>query len=328
MKRRILICLLALCMLLAMVPVMGITVAAKDDAKNVVATVKKDDKVIFEATKLTDAVSRALKNEGSTLVLEADIEITAGYDLRGNYTFDLNGHTVKAHTPFIITALEEEVIKVTFVDSSEAKTGNITGIDCPALELQGGNAILKSGTFTSTNGKYAVAVLGTGVLYLADAPVISKPVYMKNADTVVGNDGAESSPAPYTGGVVSIYFGQETITEGMSILKNANENFEIIARGEFVAKKDGDGLIMAKSNAKLFMLIGAIAGGVVLLAVIAIVLIIVLKKVKKAKANKKSPEDKDDVVAESDTPEEENATEAEDATEIEEAEAENEEKDN
>ena len=279
MKRKILVCLLALCMLLAMIPVLGLSVAAAD-ADTVVATVKKDDKVILETDSFTNALTRAKTNENATLVLEADLEITAGFDIGGNYTLDLNGHSIKAHTPLITT--KDTVV---IIDSSADKSGNITGIDCPALELQTGNALLKSGTFTSTNGKYAVAVLGEGILYLSETPVIAKTVYMKNPETVVGNDGAETDPVSYEGEKVSVYFGQETFEEGVVLINGADGNFEIVARGMYAAQSSGNTLTFSQVGTYAnYVMLGIAALVVVLLLSAILYMVSVKRKIKKLSA--------------------------------------------
>ena len=175
MKRRIVICLLVLCTLLALTPVLGLVAAASEET--VVATVTVDGKTVAKADTLAKAFTTAAKREGSTVVLQSDLVITAGYDFNGTYTFDLNGHVITAHTPLIQTSGT-----VTIIDSSEAKTGAIVGIEYPALELRGtlletpgetegeytyeptGNIILKSGTFDCTNGDYAVYNNGLGIL--------------------------------------------------------------------------------------------------------------------------------------------------------------------
>ena len=133
MKRRILAYLLMLCMVLTLVPVLCFTASAAADGT--VATVTLDGRTLAQATNLADAFAAAAKREGSTVVLEADVVITAGFDFNGTYTFDLNGHTITAHAPLIQTKGT-----VTIIDSSAEQTGAIRGLGAPALELRG-NAI-------------------------------------------------------------------------------------------------------------------------------------------------------------------------------------------
>ena len=121
MKRRILLCLLVLCTVLMLAPMATLAVSAAES--DVVATVTYQGTILSEAQTLSEAFAAAGKREGSTVKLENDVVITAGFAFNGTYTFDLNGHTITAYTPLIQTRGT-----VTIIDSSSAKTGAIRGL--------------------------------------------------------------------------------------------------------------------------------------------------------------------------------------------------------
>ena len=82
MKRRILVCLLMLCMILSLVPMLAIAAGAAED--EIVATVTLDGRTIAQATNLADAFAAAAKREGCTVTLECDVVNTAGFDFNGD----------------------------------------------------------------------------------------------------------------------------------------------------------------------------------------------------------------------------------------------------
>ena len=97
MKRRIVLCLLVLCMLLALTPVLGLVASASD--ATVVASVTANGKTVGEYDTLPKAFAAAAKRDGATVVLKTDLVLTVGYDFGGTFTFDLNGKVITAHTP-------------------------------------------------------------------------------------------------------------------------------------------------------------------------------------------------------------------------------------
>ena len=293
MKRRIVICLLVLCTLLALLPVFGLAAGASD--ATIVATVTKDDKVIAETETLSKAFSTAAKNKGSTVKLEADLEITAGFDFGGTFTFDLNGHVIKAHTPLIQTTGT-----VTIIDSNANKKGAIMGTEYPALELRGtlkeislegveeveyipdGNIILASGTFGSEKSNFAVYNNGQGMLYLTGTPKLEKGIYLTASGTLCGHDGAEA-PAEYEGDVVSVYYAETPITPGAVLLTGGDSGkFDFIQRDYFIPQDIGDQTVFAE-DAYLSYLVtfGVIAVVVILLAVMIPFIISSKKKIKR-----------------------------------------------
>ena len=294
MKRRIVICLLVLCTLLALMPVLGLVASASENT--LVATVVVDGKTVARSETLSAAFTTAAKREGSTVVLQSDLVITAGYDFKGTYTFDLNGHVITAHTPLVQTTGT-----VTIIDSSEAQTGAIRGIDYPALELRGklleipgeteeddytyeptGNIILQSGTFDCVNGDYAIYNKGFGVLYLAGTPKLEKAVYLVAAGTLCGHDGAEE-PTYYDGNVVSVYYSESPIPEGAVLLIDGDAGkFDFTTRGSFSAQGIGDQVVLSDTS---FLAYTATAG-MVLVSLILIAIMCAYKGSVKKKITK------------------------------------------
>ncbi len=297
MKRRILLCLLVLCTVLMIAPMATLAVSAESD---VVATVTYQGTVLSQAQTLSEAFAAAGKREGATVKLENDVVITAGFAFNGTYTFDLNGHTITAHTPLIQTRGT-----VTIVDTSSAKTGTIRGLGRPALELRGtaftttdengvetktydGNIVLKSGTFDATDCDYAVYNKGQGVLYLTGTPKLLKGVYLNYSDTLCGTDAPKEDEeskgaSPYTGEVVSVYYGENPVPENAILLKDGDaEKFDFAQRGFFTSQTVGNTIMYSRWGYMSFVITVAI-GFVALLFVFLIIRSICKtnKKIKK-----------------------------------------------
>ncbi|MBO7342229.1 MAG: hypothetical protein J6U87_06065, partial [Clostridia bacterium] len=297
MKRRILTCLLVLCMILALVPMMAVATGAEDDG--IVATVTANGKTVLQATTLSDAFAAAAKRSGATVVLMDDVTVTAGFDFAGTYTFDLNGHTISAHTPLLQTRGT-----VTIIDSSEGQTGVIRGEGCPALRLAGvtytledeegnvttnydGNIVLKSGTFDATDCDYGVYNSGKGVLYLTGTPKLAKGIYLAYSDSLCGTDkpvaNAEQAPALYEGDVVSVYYAEDPIPENALLLQNGDTSkFDFAQRGYYTAQAI-DGTYVFSKWGYLSFAFSALIAFIILVIVLALVIKVARTKKKIAK---------------------------------------------
>ena len=141
MKRKLFASLLAVCLVLSLCCAMVLSVGAESTEDVVASVVDESGKSLLEAKTLIEALTRASIKENSTIKLVADIEAYSGFDIKGTYTLDLNGHTLTANAPLIQTEGT-----VTIIDSSAEGTGKLTGVNSAALILKTGNVIVKSGT--------------------------------------------------------------------------------------------------------------------------------------------------------------------------------------
>ena len=171
---------------------------------------------LYAAATLTDALYTAGSNANSTVKLLDSVTVD-GAELGGTYTLDLNGKTITASKPLTVSTGT-----VTVTDS--VGNGKITCDNGSALVLQGGSAKINAGSFVSTT-TYAVTNNGTKMLYLSGKPSFSgvgASIYLGYANTLSGNDGAESNPKSYEGGNVTISCGWQ-LDDGSVIAQNAPE---------------------------------------------------------------------------------------------------------
>jgi hypothetical protein len=211
MKKRFFLCLLVLCTLLTALPILGLTASAAQGT--VVATVVEGDKTIRSTDNLLQALTTAGEREGCTVQLQSDIELNAGFDLKGTYTLDLNGYVITAHAPLILTSGN-----LTIIDSSDTGSGAIRGTNRLALELRGttvdgvatATMTIASGTFGASDSDFAVHNNGTGILYLTGTPKFEKGIYLTAPKTLYASD---MNNAAYTGDLVKVYYGEKTVSK-------------------------------------------------------------------------------------------------------------------
>ena len=97
MKKRLLACLLTLCLMIGLVTVMACTVSASAD----VASVTADGETVVTASSFSEAVNAAKLYRNCTVTLLADTEVGA-LELDGDYTIDLNGKTLTVLAPLTL----------------------------------------------------------------------------------------------------------------------------------------------------------------------------------------------------------------------------------
>ena len=115
MKKRLLACLLTLCLTIGLFAVLGISAAAADPVAELVA-----DDVTISYLSFADAVNAAKLEQNCTVRLLADTTADA-VSLDGDYTLDLNGKTLT-----VASALTLDAGLLTVTDGSNAKNGKTT----------------------------------------------------------------------------------------------------------------------------------------------------------------------------------------------------------
>lgn len=127
-------------------------------------------------TSLDDALDAA--QDGDTVTLIGDAEVTKTHQLRTPFTLELNGKTatVQKGAPLIIRA------RIVIQDSSTEKTGNMVCTDSGThmLNVQNGDLTIKSGTFA---GKIAAFAGGESKLTI-DGGTFTKEVNLGTQDAV------------------------------------------------------------------------------------------------------------------------------------------------
>ena len=285
MKRKLLACLLTLCLLLSMVVVMGLTVAAADGetsaSTGTVASVTIGDRSTnYKSNQISAifvALTRISAEEEATLTLFEDIETPFGCSLAGNITIDLNGHTLRTHDSFLV----QKDASLTVMDGAEG--GKLVSIDYNPVQLQGGKAYVQSGTVTSDNGDYAI-VIESGELYLSGTPTIEKKVYTLAEKSIFGTSGADNGSVEYTGETVTVYYGAKELKDGTVIVQDANGHFELERRGMNIGQSAGGDMIYSTSS----MLTWAALALAVLIILILLIILLIRKAVVKKKIAKLS----------------------------------------
>ena len=252
MKKRLLACLLTLCLMIGLVTVMACTVSASAD----VASVTADGETVVTASSFSEAVNAAKLYRNCTVTLLADTEVGA-LELDGDYTIDLNGKTLTVLAPL---TLDAGLLTVT--DSSEAKSGTITAATSAAIVMNGGTLKLNAGKIHS-GAAAAIQNLGTGSLYLSGKPTLSTAVengaalYVGYPNTLNGKDGDTA----YTGNTVTVDCGW-VVSDGSVIAKSGNaDQFNVLHYDAkaFIVETNGDALQFTKIANFVWIIIGVVA---------------------------------------------------------------------
>ena len=147
-----------------------------DCGASYVASVTTSNGVTNNYTSLDDALDAA--QDGDTVTLIGDAEVTKTHQLRTPFTLELNGKTatVQKGAPLIIRA------RIVIQDSSTEKTGNMVCTDSGThmLNVQNGDLSIKSGTFA---GKIAAFAGGESKLTI-DGGTFTKEVNLGTQDAV------------------------------------------------------------------------------------------------------------------------------------------------
>lgn len=134
MKKRLLSLLLILCLCAALLPV---AVFAEDN----VTTVKTEDQL------------KAAIAKGGAIQLGDNITLTATLEIKNTVILDLNGNELykdkTASSPFGAIRVTGSNASLTLTDSSQGKTGKISGFDSAGV---GGGVYVDGGTFIMTGG--------------------------------------------------------------------------------------------------------------------------------------------------------------------------------
>ncbi len=234
MKKKILAFVLVLCVLFCASALL-IGAEEPEEAKVVAVVTKGGAMLSNDLTTLRDAVKLAAKNDGSTLKLKADIT-TDGLDISGTYTLDLNGYTLCVNDPLVISG-----DFVTITDSSKSGTGKLVGLDDAALQILSGNLLIRGGTIATDGGEFAIRHESLNTLYFAGKPTIEQPVFVQYAESIRGDDGADSYPQAFSGDKITLHCGWSA-TEGLiAVLEGTTEQFELVNTGAFATvEKDGN----------------------------------------------------------------------------------------
>ena len=252
MKKRLLACLLTLCLMIGLVTAMACTVSASAD----VASVTADGETVVTASSFSEAVNAAKLYRNCTVTLLADTEVGA-LELDGDYTIDLNGKTLTVLAPL---TLDAGLLTVT--DSSEAKSGTITAATSAAIVMNGGTLKLNAGKVHS-GAAAAIQNLGTGSLYLSGKPTLSTAVengaalYVGYPNTLNGKDGDTA----YTGNTVTVDCGW-VVSDGSVIAKSGNaDQFNVLHYDAkaFIVESNGDALQFTKIANFVWIIIGVVA---------------------------------------------------------------------
>lgn len=179
MKKRLLSLALCLALCLGLLPVGVLAeeiVPGEDSNTDYVASVTMSDGETTNYTSLDDALDAA--QDGDTVTLIGDAEVTKTHQLRTPFTLELNGKTatVQKGAPLIIRA------RIVIQDSSTEKTGNMVCTDSGThmLNVQNGDLTIKSGTFA---GKIAAFAGGESKLTIGGG-TFTKEVNLGTQDAV------------------------------------------------------------------------------------------------------------------------------------------------
>ena len=278
MKRKLLACLLTLCLLLSMVTLLGLTVAAADGETSAptgtVASITMGTKSTnYKQNQIATifvTLTRMGAEEEATLTLYEDIETPFGCSLQGNLTIDLNGHTLRTHD--MIQVQKDASLTVT----DGASEGKLISIDYNPIQAVGGNVYVEGGTVTSDNGDFAI-VIESGALYLSGTPTIGKKVYTASEKSIFGTSGGDDA-VEYTGETVTVYYGAKELKDGAVIVQDANGHFELERRGLNIGQSTGKDMIYSTSSLITW---AALALAVLIILILLIILIIRKIVVKK-----------------------------------------------
>lgn len=236
MKKRLLACLLTLCLVAGMITMLGIGVSAAAPTAEVTV-----GEVVYPALTLQDAIGTAIVNQNSTVKLLADTEVGA-LALDGDYTLDLNGKKITVTAPMTLS-----VGLVTVTDSSAEGTGAIVSESSSCIALTGGSLIVSGGTIHAKT-TYAIENRERGELFLTGKPTVttesSSAIYVGYPNTL---HGAYDGKA-YEGNALNVSCGF-TMSENKVVAKNATfaqftaTNFN--AKQFTILEQDGN-LIVAK----------------------------------------------------------------------------------
>lgn len=260
MKKRLLACLLTLCLAIGMVTAFGIGASATTAVAEVVTGETVQPMLTFE-----DAVNTAIVSENSIIKLLSDIEVNASV-LDGDYTIDLNGKKITVTAPMTIS-----VGKVIITDSSAEGTGLITADKTSAITLTGGSLIVNAGTIHS-KGTFAIQNCERGELILTGAPAITTEsdaaIYLGYPNTLRGADGKNA----YKGQNIRVSCGWN-IAEDTVVAKNATAaQFTAVqfdAKQFTVLEQDGN-LVFGKYATYLWIVIGILVAITVVTMIVAI----------------------------------------------------------
>ena len=198
MKKRLLACLLSLCLAIGMISAFGIFAAATE--ADAVAAVTVGNEVATAAT-FADAIAAAANQSGAVVQLLTDTQ-TSGIEIAGDCSIDLNGKTLTVTDALTVS---KGLVKIS--DSSNEKTGRIVADKTAAIVLKGGSLLLTAGNIHSA-GTFAVQNYGIGEIFLSGAPsltsAVGAPLYVGVANTLNGNDGDKTA---YTGAQIAVTYG-------------------------------------------------------------------------------------------------------------------------
>ena len=260
MKKRLLSCLLSLCLAIGMISALGFSASATE--ADAVATVTSGNDVVTVLT-FADAISAAVSKTNSTVQLLADTQ-TDGIEIAGDCSIDLNGKTLT-----VTDALTVSKGLVTILDTSNGKTGRIVADKTAAIALKGGSVLLTAGNIHSA-GTFALQNYGTGEIFLSGAPSITSdagtPLYVGNANTLNGSDGAKNA---YTGAQIAVSYGCK-LEQDTVLAKNATA-------AQFTAQSvDEDRYLIEEKEGNLVVSVIFPYTWIIVIALAAIALILVI----------------------------------------------------
>ena len=260
MKKRLLSCLLSLCLAIGMISALGFSASATE--ADAVATVTSGNDVVTVLT-FADAISAAVSKTNSTVQLLADTQ-TDGIEIAGDCSIDLNGKTLT-----VTNALTVSKGFVTILDTSNGKTGRIVADKTAAIALKGGSVLLTAGNIHSV-GTFALQNYGTGEIFLSGAPSITSdagtPLYVGNANTLNGSDGAKNT---YTGAQIAVSYGCK-LEQDTVLAKNATA-------AQFTAQSvDEDRYLIEEKEGNLVVSVIFPYTWIIVIALAAIALILVI----------------------------------------------------
>jgi len=264
MKKRLLACLLTLCLMVGLVTVMAFSTAATTD----VATITADGEIITTTSSFAEAINTAKLYQNCTVTLLADTE-TGAVELDGDYVIDLNGKSLTVIAPMTLNAG-----LLTVTDSSQDKAGAINAKNSAAIVMDNGSLKVNAGKIHS-DVSAAIQNLGTGSLYLSGTPTISTALsdtaalYMGYPNTLNGKDGN----AAYTGEQITVDCGW-VIADGSVIAKNATaDQFNALHYNakSFIVEANGDNLQFSKIALFVWVIFGVIALTALILVIFTIV---------------------------------------------------------
>ena len=258
--KKILICLLTVCMLLTL-----FTVAASATTEPAAEVTVGEETFTFD--NVLDAFKKAAENKDSTMKMLRSVGIQNDkHEIGGTYTLDLNGYSIYLYAPLKVSTGTVTVVSTTAGGTFQAN-------NCVGLLLMGGSLKLDSVIFTA-NADYAIRNEGTGTVYVYGNSMIGYGIYAAFAGTVCGNNGAAENAVSYTGQyTIPVYCGWK-VSENTPAVIGAPE-------GKFVAKNfDANNYVMYHNNGNLgfakiaygsWIVIGLLFAAAVALFVVTIV---------------------------------------------------------